>query len=163
MIEARNCEPRVRRAGREHALQSLGSVVNLLVTGEETAGRFAVVETRERRGAEPPRHVHTREDELVYVLEGEVTFYAGGERIACPAGACLLLPRGCEHTFVVESGEARLLVLLLPAGLEGYYRELSRPGEQGGEPAQDGRLDVERLVTVAARYGVEITGPPRQE
>ncbi len=129
----------------------LGNPVSLLVTAKETQGRFALVETTVSRGEQPPMHSHTREDELVYVLQGEVTFFLGGKRLEREAGECVLLPRGCEHTYCSESEEARLLVLLMPAGLEGYYRELD--GHTGDEQY------IERLVTVAARYGVEITGP----
>lgn len=122
----------------------------LVVMVEDRGGRLAVVETRERRGQGPPLHAHTREDELIYVLEGEVTFHKGGQLLVCPVGTSVLLLRGCEHTYRVESDEARLLVVLAPAGLEGLYREL---GDQDGQP------DAELLITVAARYGIEITGP----
>lgn len=124
--------------------------MRLVVTAEETQGRFAVIETRERRGQEPPLHAHGREDELVHVLEGEVTFHKDGQRLACPTGTSVLLPAGSEHTYRVESEVARLLVVLVPPGLEGLYRELRGDGEPP---------DAERLITVSARYGVEITGP----
>ncbi len=126
----------------------------VLVAGEETAGRFAVMETRERPGAEPPKHVHSREDELIYVLEGHVTFNRDGDRLDGPAGTWLFLPRGSEHTYSVESAEARLLVVLAPAGLESYPRE----SEQLDSPVAE-QQKIERLVATAARYGVAITGP----
>ena len=127
-----------------------GNEMHLLLGGGETGGRLALIHTVERRGGEPPRHRHRNEDELVYVLEGVITVYADGTLYRLPAGSCLFLSRGGEHGYRVESGEARLLTVLLPAGLEGYYRELS---------ATDAAPDIERVVTVAARYGVEITGP----
>ena len=142
------------RTGGPRAVPA-GAATSVLVAGEETAGRFALVETRERRDAIPPCHVHAREDELVYVLEGHVVFAVGDETVDAPAGTCVLLPRGGEHTFRVESAEARLLVLVTPAGLEGYYRELDRPDARAGVAP-----GIERLVATAARYGVAITGPP---
>ncbi len=159
MFERSSCEPRVLWGGREHVLEQGDSSVRLLLTAEDTEGRFAIVETIERPGAEPPRHVHNREDEVVVVLEGRVRFYAGGKLLDCPAGTCLYLPRGCEHSFTVESQEARLLVMVSPPGLEGYYRELSRGVEAEDATRAGGMQDVERLVTIAARYGVAITGP----
>ncbi len=159
MFERSSCEARVLRAGREHGLEPRDSSARLLLTAEDTGGRFAIVETRERSGAEPPRHVHNREDEVVVVLEGRVCFYAGGKLLDRPAGTCLYLPRGCEHSFTVESQEARLLVMVSPPGLEGYYRELSRGPEAEDATTAGGMQDIERLVTVAARYGVAITGP----
>jgi quercetin dioxygenase-like cupin family protein len=131
-----------------------GDTWTVLVAGEHTDGRFAVVETRERHGAGPPKHVHSREDELICVLDGHVTFDRDGERLDGPAGTWLFLPRGIEHAFSVESPEARLLVVLSPAGLEGYLRELSQTGEAVAELQL-----IERLVATVARYGIAITGP----
>ena len=85
----------------------------------------------------------------MYVLEGELTFYVGEEVHRAWPGSCLVLPKGIEHSYVVESGLARLLVAVTPAGLEGLLAEVTRTD----------RADVERLITVAARYGITITGP----
>jgi hypothetical protein len=85
------------------------------------------------------------------------------EPLDAPAGSCLRLPRGGEHTCRVETEEARLLVFLLPAGLDGGYRELGQlTVDPDGAPGQ-GSDRVERLVATAARYGVEITGPGCEE
>ena len=134
-----------------------GSQWTVLVAGEQTEGRFAVVEIRQRPGAASPRHMHSREDELIYVLEGRVTFDRDGERLDGPSGTWLFLPRGSEHTFAVESAEARLLVMLAPAGLERCLGESGQPDDPVAE--QQG---IERLVATAARYGVAITGPGSQ-
>ena len=124
-----------------------------MLIARDEGGRVALLERVERRGAEPPLHLHTREDELVYVLAGDLTYYVGEETHTATAGAAVFLPRGQEHTFRVESAEARLLVLVVPAGLEGFYGELE-------QAATGATSDLEQLVTIAARYGVEITGPP---
>ncbi len=129
-------------------IEMSGSQWAVLVPGDLTEGRFAIVETRARRGSEPPRHVHSREDELIYVLEGRVTFDRDGERLDGPAGTWVFLPRGCEHTYAVESAAVRLLVILSPAGLE-----TCRCEPEADQPG------VERLVAIAARYGVAITSP----
>lgn len=131
-----------------------GSQWAVLVPGDLTEGRFAIVDVRAQRGSEPPRHVHSREDEVIYVLEGRVTFDRGGQRLDGPAGTWMFLPRGCEHTYTVESAAVRLLVILSPAGLE---RCLGEP-DRRASPVAD-QLAVERLVATAARYGVAITGP----
>ena len=121
-----------------------------LVTADQTGGRLALVEIREAGGRGAHRHVHANEDEIVYVLEGELTFCVATETLRVAAGTCVVLPRGVEHGYVVRSAGARLLVVLAPAGLEGYFDEAS---------AALGEVDVERLIAVAARYGVAITGP----
>jgi quercetin dioxygenase-like cupin family protein len=128
-----------------------GNPVTLLLAGRDTRGQLALIRSIERRGCEPPSHRHREEDEIVYVLEGELTFHVDGTQRRMRAGSSIFLPRGEEHGYSVESREARLLTVVTPAGLEGYYAEL------GGREAES---DIERMVTVAARYGVEITGPP---
>ena len=122
--------------------------VAVLVAGEETGDRFALIETVEEPGAEAPRHIHHREDEALYVLEGSLDVWIASRWVEVPAGAAVFLPRGVEHTFVVATEGARVLALVAPAGLEGFYRE-----------ADAARSEVERLVATAARYGCEITGP----
>lgn len=126
----------------------------VLVAGAETGGRFAVIEARERRDTAQPRHIHTREDEIVYVLAGQVLFEIAGEHRTAPAGACIFLPRDSEHSYRVESDEALLLIFVAPAGLEAYYCELHQSAV-----AQGGQNDIEWLVTLAARFGLTITGP----
>jgi quercetin dioxygenase-like cupin family protein len=123
----------------------------VLLAGEETGGRFALVETLEVRDAKQPRHLHHGEDETLYVLEGALGVWVRGGWIEAPAGTAVFLPRGVEHTFVVATRVARVLTLLAPAGFEGFYREMGTAGEYPP--------DVERLVVTAARYGCEITGP----
>ncbi len=133
----------------------LGNLVSFLVSGADTDGRIALIQTCETRGREPPRHIHHHEDEIIYVLEGHLQFSVGETCFDAPRGTYVLLPRGIEHGFTLASEEAKLLLMLTPAGLEGYFKELSRPvGQLHALP------DAEQLVTTAARYGVEITGPP---
>ena len=126
-----------------------GERVSILVTGEETGGRFALVEMVEERGAEPPRHLHHWEDETLYVLEGSLGVWVAGRWVEAPVGTAVFLARGVEHALAVAADRARVLSFFAPAGFEGFYREL------GATSAQD----VERLVATAARYGCEIVGP----
>lgn len=127
----------------------------VLMTGEETGGRFALVQMIVRREHEPPSHLHAREDEVLYVVEGSIVVSVDGERTAHTAGEAVFLPRGQEHGYLLRTDEARLLVLAVPAGIEGFYAEL--------EDAHKDARYVERLIALAARYGVEITGPPLRE
>jgi quercetin dioxygenase-like cupin family protein len=137
---------------RDGANEHRGEPPTVLVSGAATGGKLALLEVRVGRDTLLPVHLHHWDDEIVYVLEGEVTFHLDGERRPGPAGTCLLLPRGSEHSYSVESTEARLLVVVAPAGIEEFYGEQCRSGTASG-------LDLERLVTLGARYGVEVTGP----
>ena len=137
---------------RDGAGANRGEPTTVLIAGAETGGKLAILEVRVGRDTLLPVHLHHWDDEIVYVLEGEVTFHLDGERRAGPAGTCMLLPRGSEHSYSVESAEARLLVVVAPSGIEEFYGEQCRGGTASG-------LDVERLVTIGARFGVEVTGP----
>ena len=150
-----------RNAGMSSVPGSGDSSVTILAAPEMTEGRIALIELRGRHGSGPPLHRHSREDELIYVLDGQVTFYLAGERIEGAAGTWVFLSRGSAHGYTIESGTARLLVVLVPAerGIEECIRALSHHAiDPAGEDPASG-WDIERLVTTAARYGVEITGP----
>ena len=124
---------------------------SVLVAGEETEGRFALVETVEARGSEMPGHLHHREGEALCVLDGVVDIWVAGRRREASAGAVVFVPRLVEHALVVRTGPARVLSLFVPAGFEGFYRDVGAAGLR--------HVDAERLVTTAARYGCEIVGP----
>ena len=87
-----------------------GSSAELKLAGEQSGGDWAVVEWRVRAGDEPPMHTHTREDETLYVLEGAITAYVGGEKIEVEAGSYAALPKNVPHGFTVRGEEVRLLV-----------------------------------------------------
>jgi quercetin dioxygenase-like cupin family protein len=95
-----------------------GSSAELKLAGEQSGGDWAVVELRVRAGDEPPFHTHTREDETLYVVEGAITAYVGGEKIEVKAGSYAALPKNVPHGFTVRSEEVRLLVTVEPAGAE---------------------------------------------
>ena len=136
--------------------------VTVAAAPHATQGRIALYETRERRGEGPPLHRHSRGDELVFVLDGRVTFHLGEERVEGRAGSCVVLPRGGEHGYVVASERARLLIVLAPAedGYDDCLRAMNRcaSGPEPGPESKTGQ-EIERLVAMAARHGVEITGP----
>jgi quercetin dioxygenase-like cupin family protein len=151
--------------GGDRSAWYLGWLLTFLATGEETQDRFSLTEVTGRRGqsAAPPPHVHTREEECFFVVEGAITCYVGEEAevIHVPAGSFILLPRGVPHRYELASEEARLLNLCVPAGFEQFYKALSVPAATLTlPPAPDGPPDVARLVAVAAEFGIEILGPP---
>ncbi len=127
----------------------VASPLRLLVTGEATGGTLAIVAMSVDRDSRSPRHTHAHEDEIVYILAGHLSFTLNGTSVDAPTGSCLTLPRNIEHSYQVLSDTAHLLVIITPAGLENFYRELasSRP------------LPAEHLITAASHYGITITGP----
>jgi quercetin dioxygenase-like cupin family protein len=143
------------------ALWFLGSLVTIKSSQNSTGGAVAVLEHRSPRGAGSPLHVHHHEDEWFYVLEGELTFWVGGEVIDAPAGSFVYGPRGIPHTFVVSSDEARFLLVTEPAGFEAFVRTIGEPAAALEiPPAATEPPDVEALTRVAAGFGLDIVGPP---
>jgi mannose-6-phosphate isomerase-like protein (cupin superfamily) len=121
---------------------------------------FSQIEVDDPRGTGPPLHVHHNEDETFYVLEGEVTFQVGDERIDVTAGDFLFGPRDVPHTYVVRSERARMLVTACPGGVEQVMAGLGVP-VTGPEPPADAVMPpMDELVGLFAGHGCEILGPP---
>ena len=119
-----------------------GSRAELKLEGEQSSGDWAVVEWRVRAGDEPPLHTHTREDETVYVLDGAITAYVGGQRIDVEAGSYAALPKNVRHGLAVRGEEARLLITLEPAGAE-YF--LVPRDDSDADPARFGLIIHEAI------------------
>ena len=111
--------PYALRAG-EGWIYDLFGIDFVVKAGEIGPGRrSAVVEYTTRRGEEPPEHTHTTEDEIFYVLQGEVTFRCGGDVFDLDEGGCVVLPRGIPHGYEIRSdGDVRLLMITSPADEE---------------------------------------------
>jgi glyoxylate utilization-related uncharacterized protein len=112
-------------------------------------------------GGGPPPHVHSREEEGFYILEGEITFTINGERVVAKAGVFANMPVGTLHSFKNESGEpAKMLISVAPAGLEQMFFEVGQPiTDNAGSAPPPTQTDIEKLLEAAPRYGVEINVP----
>lgn len=142
------------------SLWHCGYLVTIHADAAETNGRFSLVEAVARRGEidELPMHVHTCEAQYIYLLQGAMSFEVGEQRTRATAPGFIALPQDVPHRFQIVSERARFLQLYVPGGYDGFYRELSEPMRPIAAPAQAPR-DVGRLITVAARYGVQIMSP----
>ena len=161
ITESTTVEPIALGRDEGEALWFLGVLATIKSSSESTDGRVAVIEHLAPQGAGSPLHVHRREDEWFYVIEGELTFWVGGRVIQATTGSFVYGPRDVPHTFVVSSAEARFLLVTEPAGFENFMRALAEPAETRTlPPAPSGPPDFERLASIAAEYGLEILGPP---
>lgn len=138
-----------------------GDVYRFLATGAETHGKYAVWEALVPPGGGPPPHVHGREEEGFYILEGEVAFMINGERVVAKAGTFANMPVGTPHSFRNESDRpARMLISVAPAGLEQMFFEIGEPLAEGetraGPPTQS---EIERLIAIAPKYGIILLLP----
>ena len=129
----------------------LGASIRLIARAIDTDGRFTVFEQTTPAGWGPPRHVHAKEDEIVYVLDGTYEVSLGNERRTVSAGGCAILPRGIPHGFRnVGDTPARFVCVVAPGGLEEFFLEIARCAPPPS-PAQ--------LVGIARTYGLTLLPP----
>jgi quercetin dioxygenase-like cupin family protein len=154
-------KPTLTKPAEGRTIAVVGDVYRFLAVGEDTDGKYALWEAAVPPGGGPPPHVHSREEEGFYVLEGEITFQIGGERLVAGAGTFANMPVGTPHSFRNESDRpARMLISVAPAGLERMFFEVGQPVSEGATTAPPPTKDeVEKLLAVAPRYGIEIRLP----
>jgi quercetin dioxygenase-like cupin family protein len=126
--------------------------VRIHISGLETDGGLALLESTGPAGDHTPLHVHQVDDEGFYVLDGRLTLWAGDDQHVLRAGDSILAPRGVPHTLRVDE-DARWLVTSTPAGFEAFVRAVGTP-DPGPLPTPD------ELARTAAQHGIEILGPP---
>lgn len=149
-------------AGEGPAYSAVGDVYRILAGGEQTGDAYALLEARVPPGGGPPPHVHRREDEAFYVLEGEMTFFLADKKVTAQPGAFVLVPRGTPHAFKNEGDSpARMLIQVTPAGFDVFLREFARPLPSfASAPLPVTPEDIERLLALAPKHGIEILPPP---
>ena len=148
----RNTQPRPKdlQAGKGRVLSVLGERVTLKLTADESDGTCAAVEISTPPQVGPPLHVHQREDEVFYVLEGMYEIRVGGRVVPAPPGTFAFLPREIPHTYTnVGYRTGKLLVTITPAGFERFFEELSLL-------APDAPCAREQLEAIGRKYGLEI-------
>jgi quercetin dioxygenase-like cupin family protein len=138
----------------------IDSLAYVHVDGEESGGAYSLSEILAEKGSMPPLHVHHRDDETFYVLEGELRLFVGDRQIVVPAGQAALAPRDVPHTYRVESHRARFILVNSPAGFERFLRHVAAPASSTEPPPPGHAFDPTALARAAAEHGIEILGPP---
>lgn len=139
----------------------LGMLQTIRIGRDDTAGQYGLLEIVVPAGIGSPWHVHPEEDEWFYVLEGEMTFWVSDTRLSLKPGSFAFGPKGVPHTFYAEGAGARALVGFAPMQFEGFLREVGEPApERVLPPPLDAPPDVQRLIAIGKRNGLEILGPP---
>ena len=123
-----------------------GDVLKLIgtlkISGRENGDAFEVIEYG--GPAAPPPHIHREHEEGFYILEGAFTFTLRENQFDAPAGSFVFVPKGTRHGFKPTEG-ARALLIIVPAGLEGFFREL-------GDGLASGKSGVEMRAALAGKY-----------
>jgi quercetin dioxygenase-like cupin family protein len=135
-------------AGSQHLV--LGDRVTLKIHGRDSDGTLAQIESNVGPQIGPPLHIHSREDETFFVLEGEFEFICGDQRNTGGPGTVAFLPRNIPHRFKnVGSTDGRLLITMTPAGVEDFFIAVGKltPAKQA---------DLPKIIAMAAEYGLKI-------
>lgn len=148
-------------ASQQEDRQRLGWIgqmeLGVVLDGATTGGQLSVVEGRAGRGDASPVHVHSRDDEAFFLLEGAMTVWVGDRRFELRPGGIGFLPRAIPHAFRFDS-PSRALIFTTPAGQEDFFRaagwDLSKPKPEGWA------VSVEMLQKAAAAVGTQVVGPP---
>ena len=153
--------PIINTPSQGRTIAVVGDVYRFLATGDDTNGKYALFEALVGPGGGPPPHVHSREEEGFYVLEGEITFQVGDQRLVAAAGTFANMPVGTPHSFKNESDKpAKMLISVAPAGLEKMFFEFGVPVPQGATTAPlSTKAEIEKFMAIAPSYGIEVRLP----
>ncbi len=150
---------------KKEALNWLGELAIIHTTGKETNGKYCVIELYATKEGSPPWHVHHREDEGFYIIEGELTVSVGDKTYKATNGDYLLAPKDIPHTYSVDSlGHARILLICSPSGFEEAVRAMSSPATSLVPPKPESvEVDYEKIMSLANQFGVEFVEPPTND
>jgi len=154
-------KPIIRRSQQGRTVSLVGDVYRFLATGEDTNFKYTLIEALVSPGGGPPPHVHSREEEGFYILEGEIAFTIDGKRVVATPGMFANMPVGTPHSFKNETNKpAKMLATVAPAGLEKMFMEIAVPLAEGATTAlPPTKEDIEKLLVIAPKYGIEIRLP----
>lgn len=153
--------PKALRRGPDEGdtLWFLGNLVTLKATAADTSGRLCIAEFLNPAGFAPPLHSHRDEFETFCILQGSATFVCGDDRLAAGPGDTVLLPPGVPHSFLVGDEPLRALQITTPGGFEDFAVAVGEPARERRIP-DTGPVDPAALAAAAARFGIDIVGPP---
>jgi quercetin dioxygenase-like cupin family protein len=167
------CWPFLKVPTTETTLAYMGSLLCFLASADQTGGGLSMLVAHARRGGEPPAHVHHREHELYYILEGEIDFFCEGAVDAFRArpGDAVFLPQGKAHALSFGTSEVRILIVLhatgsLPVGTEPYLIKMAtgpatslKLPENATQYATATSEHIQNATQLAATFGVSLLSP----
>jgi quercetin dioxygenase-like cupin family protein len=153
-------EPVAVRKNEGEARWWFGALAEIKATAADTGGQMTIVEVTEHPGAEAPLHVHHRDDEGFWILEGDVTFEVGDATIQAGAGDYVFGPRDIPHRFRVGDQGCRMLFILVPGGIEDVIRATSEPAPSRTLPpppeAEPTPEEIDGLKAFVKEHGYEL-------
>jgi quercetin dioxygenase-like cupin family protein len=156
-------EPFLAAPGKGRAIWHMGALMVFKATSTQTGNQFWLAEQTSNAGYASPVHLHTREDEAFYVLDGKVSVEVGDTMHMLSPGACAFAPRNIPHSYKVESEQARWLVLGTPGGFDGWFFDTGKPADRLEVPDFNPAdfPDFGDVIKSVEAYGGKVLGPPR--
>jgi len=153
-----NTNPVVSPTGEGLVYSVVGDTYTFKAVSEDTGGAYSTFEFFIPPQHGSPPHIHHREDETFYILEGELLFQVGDHNIVLSAGSFVHAPKGIPHSFKnVGTTPARTFTTAIPAGLENFFEEVGYLVNDKDTPVPITLEDqIKKMREVAPKYGVEI-------
>jgi quercetin dioxygenase-like cupin family protein len=161
-METHTPAPKVVRSEEGQAVRVLSEIILFKILDADTNEGYLIIEVRSPAQQGVPPHIQ-QEDETHIILEGTHAFQIGDQTLELGPGAIVFVPRGTPHGFTnIGTGPARLLQVVSPgANFEQLLRELGEPiADPSTPPPPSGPPDLEKIVAVAGKYGLELLPPP---
>jgi len=128
-----------------------GQLMHVKLSATESAGELTVIENVIDAGSGPPLHVHTKENESYFVLEGQFELVCGDKTVRGGPGTFVHSPRGIPHRYQnIGSTPGRVLISFTPAGIEGFFEEMGNQKE----------LTPQIMMEISKKYGITVMPPP---
>lgn len=148
ILLSNSLSPKIVRASEGHVQNVIGDIQTIKLTGKDTNGQFTLIEEENIPGTMIPPHVHSLEDEVFKVLEGEMELTVGDQTTILKAGDLALGPRGVPHSWkIVGDQKAKIILSVFPAGIELMFEELGK--------LPPGPPDFPVVEAICARYGIQ--------
>jgi len=138
----------------------VGDTYTTLLSGAQTGGVFTLLEALVLPEAGPPPHAHHCEEETFYLLDGHMVFTVGSQTYDAEPGAAIYVPRNVAHSYRnVGQGPAKMLFMYSPAGMEGMFPDIGKPGRRGvaGPPLDP--AEIAAMAGVAGKYHFSFITP----
>lgn len=139
-----------------------GILITRLATARDTGGAFDLILPIVRKGDEPPPHVHGQEQELFYVLDGNVDVYVGAKVFHLAAGDCVFLPQGIPHAYLIQSPALHMLALITPGGFMDAFRPMEESAKKMEIPSDMVTYatgNLEETMKILEQYGLRFLSP----
>jgi mannose-6-phosphate isomerase-like protein (cupin superfamily) len=149
----KSTQPLAVAPGAGKKVSVIGNPITIKMHGRDTGGALCLIELTDAPGGGPPPHIHEREDETFYVVEGEYEFVCDGKSFPLKKGATIFAPRGLVHSYKnIGATPAKLLMMITPAGFEEFFEEV---GAMSAE-----QQEIPKVIAIGKKYGLEFLPPP---